>query len=168
MTRRAESQKDTTGKRNQCPQQKRQGKPDEMTGITRQVKRHTQKKTPPHAWLKTRRDKATKQGETQKNKQPNRKAKRNITRQEPKTKRAERTSIQDGTKSNHTSHAELTQGMPNPDETRQRTQFKKAASVTRASLKQTSEDQQEEPTQDSPHHTKLRSGEANRVAKGRL
>ena len=100
-----------------------------------------------------------------KNKQPNRKAKRNKTRQEPKTKRAERTSIQDSTKSNHTSHhAELTQGMPNPDETQQRTQLKKAASVTRASLQQTSEDQQEEPTQDSSHHTKLRSGEANRVA----
>ena len=168
MTRRAESHKDTAGKRNQCPQQKRQGKPDETTGSTRQVKRHTQKKTPPHAWLKTRRDKATKQGETQKNKQPNRKAKRNKTRQEPKTKRAERTSIQDSTKSNHASHAELTQGMPNPNETRQRTQREKTPCVRRASFDQTSEEQQEKPTQDSPHHTKLRSDEANRFAPRRL
>ena len=65
-------------------------------------------------------------------------------------------------KSNYTSH--VTEGMPNPDETRQRTQLKKAASVTRASLKQTSEDQQEEPTQDSStsHQTKIWRGKQSR------
>ena len=54
---------------------KRQGKPEEMSGSTRPLKRHTQNKTLPHAWLKPKRNKATEQGETQKFKQPNRKKK---------------------------------------------------------------------------------------------
>ena len=123
----------------------------------------------PRAQLKPRGDKTTKQKETQKtNNHTEKRSEAKYGNSQSRREKKKQTSIQDSTKSNHASHAELTQGMPNPNETRQRTQREKTPCVRRASFDQTSEDQQEKPTEDPPHHTKLRSDEANRFAPRRL
>ena len=58
--------------------------------------------------------------------------------------------------------------MQNSNETGERTQRKKTPCVRTASSDQTSEDQQEKPTQNSHDHTTLRSNEAKRFAPRRL
>ena len=58
------------------------------------------------------------------------------------------------------------------NETRQQNKDKRKNQTTKqkneGSFDQTSKNQQEEPTQDSPHHTKPKSNEANKVAQTRL